>query len=193
MFAHYALPAFELAIFLVIAHRLHRRPQGVPFRELIIGCSICIACVTTTIFYLYPTWLEFANLPVHGTAWRFVAALFFCGGLQLVIYSRRAIGKNFVGGVGLNKKHQLVTHGPYHFVRNPIYVGYGIIALGFGIVSANWVATLGNSIPFLLFFLRVPQEEKILEKRFGNAYRKYKATTPRFFPRFAKRKKPSRF
>ncbi|MBU0653641.1 MAG: isoprenylcysteine carboxylmethyltransferase family protein [Gammaproteobacteria bacterium] len=75
----------------------------------------------------------------------------------------------------------LVTDGPYHYTRNPMYVGMLIILAGWGIY-------LGSITPFLLLPLfvltltvqQVIPEEKVLEQKFGSAYLEYKARVSRW-------------
>jgi protein-S-isoprenylcysteine O-methyltransferase Ste14 len=79
---------------------------------------------------------------------------------------------------------QLVTDGPFAYMRNPIYVG--TICLGFGIAAliGDPRAFLLAAIAFLVLYLAiVPAEEEFLGRRFGTAYARYRAEVPRFLPR----------
>lgn len=78
---------------------------------------------------------------------------------------------------------QLVTWGPYSFVRNPLYVGNGLIGLGWSILAGPWVVALFLFSFFLIYGIWiVPYEESFLEEKFGAAYTDYKKTTGRFIP-----------
>ena len=44
-------------------------------------------------------------------------------GLAVMLWARVTLGRNWSGGVVLKEDHQLVTGGPYRFVRHPIYSG----------------------------------------------------------------------
>jgi protein-S-isoprenylcysteine O-methyltransferase Ste14 len=78
----------------------------------------------------------------------------------------------------------LTTWGPYAFVRNPLYVGNGLIGLGWGLM-AGFLPTAVFVITFVLLYtvLIVPHEEAFLSEKFGEEYGRYKETTGRFFPR----------
>ncbi len=71
--------------------------------------------------------------------------------------------------------------GPYTITRNPIYIGLILVYFGLAIVMTSlWVLLL--LIPVLMILQRgvVLPEEAYLERKFGDAYRKYKARVPRW-------------
>ena len=81
----------------------------------------------------------------------------------------------------------LVTAGPYVWTRNPIAGSHFLAVLGVALVVGSPSAV---GITFLLGFpadFVVRREERGLESRFGEAYRKYRASVPRWIPRIPKR------
>jgi protein-S-isoprenylcysteine O-methyltransferase Ste14 len=85
----------------------------------------------------------------------------------------------------IRKNRELATDGPYAYTRNPLYLGSLLIGLGFALMT--------NRIVLLVLFLGVfaavyraaiREEEAVLGQRFGEAYRRYERTVPRFFPRW---------
>jgi protein-S-isoprenylcysteine O-methyltransferase Ste14 len=69
---------------------------------------------------------------------------------------------------------QLVQTGPYAVVRNPLYVGNWLIAVGLCVIAQlRWLLLAG---PLLAL------EPRLLEQ-FGDDYLRYCEATPRFFPR----------
>jgi len=79
----------------------------------------------------------------------------------------------------------LVTRGLYRFVRNPIFLGIGLILLGealfFGSLRLFFYAILVLSV----FHLRVVLfEEPRLKEAFGGKYEEYSRRVPRWIPRF---------
>jgi protein-S-isoprenylcysteine O-methyltransferase Ste14 len=79
---------------------------------------------------------------------------------------------------------KMVIRGPYRHVRNPMITSVLIILFAESIFFQSWPIALwmliffvGNSIYFPVV------EEKGLENRFGEDYRRYKAHVPRWIPR----------
>ena len=75
----------------------------------------------------------------------------------------------------------LVTTGLHGWSRNPIYVGMFLLYAGIGIAAYSpWVLILALPLVFVLHHRVVAREEAYLERRFGDAYREYKAHVPRW-------------
>ena len=75
----------------------------------------------------------------------------------------------------------LVTRGPYRVTRNPMYVGlaflYAAIALYFRL---SWGLLLLPVVLLSVYYLVIAREEGYLERRFGEAYMRYKAQVRRW-------------
>ena len=79
---------------------------------------------------------------------------------------------------------ELVVQGPYAHVRNPMITGVLAVLLGEALVLGSiaiaiWAAIFAvvNHVFFLAF------EEPSVERRFGEAYRRYRQNVPRWVPR----------
>jgi protein-S-isoprenylcysteine O-methyltransferase Ste14 len=110
----------------------------------------------------------------------FLAGLTFFG---WSLYLFAAKGKGTLAPWDPPKK--LVVTGPYRYVRNPMISGVLMLVLGealfHGSSTIGWWA-LGflalNQVYFMIL------EEPQLERRFGESYRVYKSSVPRWIPRF---------
>ena len=85
---------------------------------------------------------------------------------------------------------ELVTAGPYAYVRNPLYVGNFITALGFAIAftgkngAAAKVGLMAASLGTMaaVYAAIIPHEEQFLRSQFGEAFDEYRAAVPPLIP-----------
>ncbi|HEY4492955.1 MAG TPA: isoprenylcysteine carboxylmethyltransferase family protein [Acidobacteriota bacterium] len=83
----------------------------------------------------------------------------------------------------LHKDRILATAGPYRWIRNPLYGGSFLIAVGFCIVATSMWVWLLVSIYFLFCYLPVIQyEEGLLSQKFVEAYDLYASKVPALYP-----------
>ena len=76
----------------------------------------------------------------------------------------------------------LVTGGPYRYSRNPLYISLFLAYAGIGIVADNlWILALGVPLFLIMRYGVVAREERYLERKFGQAYRDYKASVRRWW------------
>jgi protein-S-isoprenylcysteine O-methyltransferase Ste14 len=75
----------------------------------------------------------------------------------------------------------LVTTGIHGWSRNPIYIGMFLLYDGIGLAARSpWVLVLTLPLAVALGYGVVAREEAYLERRFGDAYRDYKARVRRW-------------
>jgi protein-S-isoprenylcysteine O-methyltransferase Ste14 len=75
----------------------------------------------------------------------------------------------------------LATTGIYARLRNPMYVGGTLLLAGIAVaLASDWLAILLLPTALLLHFGVVRREERYLEAKFGEDYRRYKASVPRY-------------
>ena len=84
------------------------------------------------------------------------------------------------------KENKLAVVGPYQYVRHPQYVAFVLVMLGFLFQWPTLVTLV--MFPILVWtYVRLSlREEKEVESAFGDTYRRYAQTTPRFFPKLGK-------
>ncbi len=101
----------------------------------------------------------------------------------LLIWTMHTLGKNLTDTVVTRKDHELITGGPYRFVRHPFYCAFILAILANSAVPANWFILLTGVSAWLVIVFRTTKEEENLIARFGDDYRGYIERTGRFFPR----------
>jgi protein-S-isoprenylcysteine O-methyltransferase Ste14 len=93
------------------------------------------------------------------------------------------LGRFFTVNVAIAKDHQLITTGPYRYVRHPSYTGTLLIFLGFGLCMLNIFSLAAVFLPITAAFLwRMHVEEKALLGAFGERYQSYIASSHRLIP-----------
>lgn len=93
----------------------------------------------------------------------------------------------------LEKNRQLAVSGPYAHVRNPLYVGTLVVALGFAIAARRWELGVIFALVFIGVYLPViGLEEQHLRKLFPS-YSDYASRVPALLPRWRRAVNPRRF
>lgn len=146
----------------------------------VIGITLWL-CVFT--WMINPSWL--AGLQVELPDWaRWLGVFLGLVSLCLAYWIFRSLGTNVTPTVSTRSSAQLVTRGPYRWVRHPLYVMGLISYLGFALLAENWFIALLSVLVFLILSIRTPKEEAKLVEKFGDDYRVYMQRTGRFVPRF---------
>jgi protein-S-isoprenylcysteine O-methyltransferase Ste14 len=115
---------------------------------------------------------EFAHPP--WTPMRLWGLILMIPALILLTVSRIQLGNSF--SVSPQAK-QLVTHGIYSRIRNPIYVFGTIVFTGLFLFLERPYLLLLLMPVLILQISRARAEARILEEHFGDQYRQYKAST----------------
>ncbi len=138
------------------------------------------------VFVLYPEPFDIFKIEIPDYL-RVVGILGTILGTVVIIWATRTLGDNFSPVLEIREGHQLVTKGPYRWVRHPMYVGNVIWILSFILLSAWWIFAL-YLIIFVVFIMiiRTSKEEQMLLETFGKVYEDYMKTTGCFFPKLKK-------
>ena len=94
--------------------------------------------------------------------------------MVLLFAARSQLGKSFSV---TPQARQLVSHGIYSKIRNPMYVFSALLIFGFLLALQKPALFLVLAIVIPVQIIRARQESKVLEEKCGNAYRQYKQST----------------
>jgi protein-S-isoprenylcysteine O-methyltransferase Ste14 len=86
---------------------------------------------------------------------------------------------------------QLVTRGLYRLVRNPIFSGCIVAAVGIALLAPSAWSIAAVFVIVVMISLQVRIEEDHLQKAHGRAYRAYAAKVGRLLPRLGRLSCPS--
>jgi protein-S-isoprenylcysteine O-methyltransferase Ste14 len=102
--------------------------------------------------------------------------------LSLALWIFRTIGKNITSTVQTREQHELITGGPYRWVRHPLYTVGTSFFVSLSLLAANWFMGLASLSVLVMLLIRLPNEEEKLIERFGDEYRAYIERTGRLLP-----------
>jgi protein-S-isoprenylcysteine O-methyltransferase Ste14 len=118
----------------------------------------------------------------HSDAWRASGGLvLFATGLGLAIWARLYIGRNWGPPMTRKDEPELVTTGPYRWIRHPIYSGILTAAIGTAI-ALNWWWLILTSFGALYFVYSALVEERYLTGQFPATYPAYRQSTKMLVP-----------
>jgi protein-S-isoprenylcysteine O-methyltransferase Ste14 len=133
--------------------------------------------------YLFTPWLAFADYRLPPGA-DLCGLLLMIAALYLFWRSHADLGENWSQTLELRKGHELVTHGVYRSIRHPMYASLWLWFLAQSLILQNWLAGLYPLVAFaLMYFIRSPREEEMMQEFFGKPYVDYMCRTGRIFPR----------
>ena len=129
-------------------------------------------------------WLEEVPGEEIGSSVRFVGGgIAITLGALVVVQGARTFWRNktTINPVDLESASALVTSGVFRYSRNPMYVGFTVMLVGWAVsLAAPW-ALLGP-LAFVLFTNRfqIIPEERVMRAKFGQAYDDYRAQVRRW-------------
>jgi len=125
--------------------------------------------------------LRGGSLAVHSQVLAAIGAVVFACGIALAIWARVHLGRNW--GMPMTEKTELelVTSGPYRFVRHPIYSGLLAGLLGTALAT-NLIGLIVVAVLAAYFYYSASVEERNLTATFPTAYPAYRSSTKMLVP-----------
>jgi protein-S-isoprenylcysteine O-methyltransferase Ste14 len=182
----WAIPAFWLVfiIYWAISALSAKRNLGVTawWRQSLLRGAI--VALTIAAFHIAGPGHAFRAVQAYQTHSRLLggtgAALVLLG-LGLAVFARISLGRNWGMPMSRKAEPELVTEGPYAFVRHPIYTGIILAMLGSAIgQSFIWALPI---ILFVPYFVHSPRrEEELMCEQFPAQYPDYMRRTKMIVP-----------
>jgi protein-S-isoprenylcysteine O-methyltransferase Ste14 len=124
----------------------------------------------------------FRHAGADWAPWRAgVGLLLFALGLGLAVWARRHIASNWGTPMSQKDDPELVTSGPYHLIRHPIYSGLLLAGAGTAVaLSWRWLIVVAVAGAYFVYSATV--EERYLSEQFPTAYRQYQQSTTMLVP-----------
>ena len=125
--------------------------------------------------------LAVGRLPTTGP-WLAGGAGLVIGGLALMVAAQLDMGNSWRVGVDETERPGLVTRGLYRFSRNPIYLALFVSLAGFTLLMPTWLSLAVLAIAVAGIRNQVSEEERYLQRAYGDAYAAYARRVGRFVP-----------
>ncbi|MFQ5919063.1 MAG: methyltransferase family protein [Thermoplasmata archaeon] len=148
---------------------------------LVLLAAILAAVVAPQLIYLTPL-----NLSFPGSVYLQLAGFILFGvGGAIILWSDWHLGRFMVVDIAVARDHQLITTGPYAYVRHPTYTGVLLLNLAAAVFFLHAVLIVNFFLVLAIASWRAKLEEELLssEQGFGIRYREYVSQTGRFLPR----------
>jgi protein-S-isoprenylcysteine O-methyltransferase Ste14 len=124
----------------------------------------------------------FADYPLHPFSFG-AGLIIYATGFWLFNRSHDDLGTNWSVTLEIRENHSLVKEGVYKYIRHPMYSSLSLYSAGQVFFLPNWIVGPAGLLSFaLLYFLRVPSEERMMVEAFGDEYHAYAKSTKRLVP-----------
>jgi protein-S-isoprenylcysteine O-methyltransferase Ste14 len=120
-------------------------------------------------------------LEFHSQLLGWIGLAVFVSGLAFAVWARVYLGRNWGMPMTVRAEPELVTSGPYRFVRHPIYTGLLLGVLGTALAT-NGFGLLIAAVLTIYFYFAASVEERNMTKVFPTAYPEYRAHTKKLIP-----------
>jgi protein-S-isoprenylcysteine O-methyltransferase Ste14 len=120
---------------------------------------------------------------LDATGLQIAGLVLYAFGLAICVGAQLAMGASWRIGVDESERTELVTDGPFRFVRNPIYSGVIPLVAGLALLAPNAVSIAAFAGLFAALEIQVRLvEEPYLLRAHDPAYREYASRVGRFAP-----------
>lgn len=172
---------FVLELSLLVRDLVRRRPAQRRDRgtRLLVSVSLPGAIL---VGWLVRAWAPELSVPAPQMFAAVGLAVMWIG-LAVRIWAILTLGAWFSTFLHVKADQELVTFGPYRWVRHPSYTGLLLICVGLGAGTGNWLSLLICAVvPTLGLLPRISTEESELAEALGEPYRRYQSSTRRLLP-----------
>jgi protein-S-isoprenylcysteine O-methyltransferase Ste14 len=171
------------------ARQLGRSPLVIDRRDPILGFVGAVFAVIVFALLIY--FVAIAAAPaleramgqvprVHEDGWRLASLVVLTASLIWMAAAQFAMGRSWRVGIDQTEILELRTNGPFAVSRNPIFTGMLGLAAGLALWSPTAVTLAALAAAYISLEVQIRAEEVYLDRTIGEAYRRYRARTPRW-------------
>ena len=179
----------NMGISATFRHRARRQSGTIPRRQeggafLALRMLVALPLLFSILAYLFrPQWMSWSTLELP-IVWRWLGAGLGLLTVPLIYWVFSNLGKNVSETTLTKERHELVTTGPYRWIRHPLYTFGSLFLASIALLTASWlIGSLTVVAVVLVALVVMPREERALIDKFGDSYRDYQQRTGRWLPR----------
>ncbi len=118
-----------------------------------------------------------------GDVLRYFGLIIFLLGYLFMVWAPLHLGKQFSAYVTIQEGEELITDGPFQYMRHPRYSGLVCWIFGVAMVFLSGPAIVLAVMMSILMLLRIPKEERLLHEEFEGKWDNFcERTTKRLVP-----------
>lgn len=172
----YALWLIQTAYLTVSAIGVKRDTEG----HLLQSFGLMFALIAALLLPYLPVF-SFVNFAPIDPVVSVFGVVLCTAGMAFLVWARQTLGHNWSQTVSAKEGHELVTSGPYRFVRHPMYAGGFVACIASAIVAGGpfvfAAVTVGP-----IFLWRVRAEDRLMSQQFPKEYPAYMKRTKALIP-----------
>jgi protein-S-isoprenylcysteine O-methyltransferase Ste14 len=172
---------------LISAFRAKKSVHGGSWWRQAFGIRLALLAIILFVIYsghgaIFRNLLSVSTAPAISNVFLSALGVVLCAaGIAFAIWARVYLGANWGRPMSLREKPELITSGPYQFVRHPIYSGFLLAMFGTGLADGTtWLLIL--IVMGIYFIYSAKTEEKMMLKEFPEKYPAYMKKTKTLIP-----------
>ncbi|HAZ14656.1 MAG: hypothetical protein A2X86_06210 [Bdellovibrionales bacterium GWA2_49_15] len=123
----------------------------------------------------------FPGTELIARPWNYAGILPILAGLAIAVWAERLFKRAGTDAIPFRNIRAVVIRGPYHFTRNPMYLGMTLVLFGEAILLGTVTSFLLPPLfMFLITLLFIRREEQVMEGKFGAEYLDFKRRVRRW-------------
>ena len=172
------IPALWLTLLAYWIYGATRAKRTLGLRTAYLGAGVRVTIIALALLaYRIPALRQANDDPTLTIVGTVICAL----GVGLAIVARTYLGRNWGMPASRKENPDLITDGPYRFIRHPIYTGILLAMLGTAIAESRiWLLVF---VLFAAYFVYAAgREERTMAELFPEQYPAYKQRTKMLVP-----------
>ncbi|NQW36216.1 MAG: isoprenylcysteine carboxylmethyltransferase family protein [Flavobacteriales bacterium] len=155
------------------------RGKSIKLTTSILLSTLIYLLIALRLTILNPKWMFEINILGYEII-KMIGYLFVTVGFVMGIFALLAMKNSWRVGIRYEQKTELITSGIYRVSRNPYFLSYDILILGYILIFPSPILLMLYVTLVIVFHKMILQEEMYLETVQGDSYLDYKRKVNRY-------------